>query len=184
MLNRLIRRLGVAALAALTGVALIGGAALAWTGHVEGQPASFSAGGTDGYYVWHDAGGLHLRTTDSSGVFTYSGVIHTNGTFVNVNPVRLEADDKVDVLDNGKTIQFQFVTHSGIDGVDFEVSNGSKVRFTLSRDGNQIDPANIFLGTAAVHPHHSSFVLRRDKGNHSGRATRRVTPTATATPTS
>jgi hypothetical protein len=184
MLSRLIQRIGVAGLAAMVGVALIGGAALAWTGHVEGQPSSFTAGGTDGYYVWHDGNGMHLRTTDSAGVFTYSGVLHTNGTFVSVNPVKLEADDKVEVLDGGKTIKFQFVTHTGVDGLDFEVSAGSKVRFTLSRDGNQIDPANIFLGTAAVHPHHSSFVLRREKGNHAGRGTRRVTPSVTATPTS
>jgi hypothetical protein len=184
MLKRLVRRFGVAALAALTGIALIGGVALAWTGHVEGQPASFSAGGTDGYYVWHDANGLHLRTTDSAGTFHYTGVLRTNGTFVSVTPVKLDPADNLEVLDGGKTIKFQFVTHQGIDGVDFEVSGGSKVRFSLERDSAAIDPANIFLGTAAVHPKHSSFVIRRDKHQRSGKPVPFASPTATPTPTS
>jgi hypothetical protein len=176
LFGSLARRVGVAAIAAVTGIALIAGAALAWTGHVEGKPVSFSAGGTDGYYVWHDDDGLHLRTTDSAGVFAYSGTIRTNGTFVNVDPVRLEADDDVEVLDGGKTIRFQFKTAEGIDGINFEVSDGSTVRFSLRRDGARIDAGNIFLGEDSVHPKHDPFTIRRD-------GTEVATPTATPTAT-
>ena len=64
-----LHRLTVAAVGALAGVALIGGAALTWSGQVECKRASFGAGGTNGYYAWHGPDGSHLRTTDSSGVY-------------------------------------------------------------------------------------------------------------------
>jgi len=51
MFEALLHRLPAAALAAVAGVALIGGVAFAWSGHVDGRPKSFEAGGTDGYYV-------------------------------------------------------------------------------------------------------------------------------------
>jgi hypothetical protein len=178
MISSFASRFGAAAIAAVTGLALITGAALAWTGHVQGRPSAFQAGGTDGYYVWHDDNGLHLRTTDSSGVFHYTGVIHTDGTFVDVNPVKLEADDKIDVLDGGKTIRFDFVTAEGIDGVDFRVDGGNRVRFALRRDGSPIDASNIFLGEDSVHPKHNPFSIHRDGTEETS------TPTATtATPT-
>jgi hypothetical protein len=180
MLANLARRFGAATLAALTALALITGAAFAWTGHVQGRPASFSAGGTDGYYVWHDDDGLHLRTTDSSGVFKYTGILRTNGTFADVNPVRLEPDDKFEVLDGGHTLHFQFVTAEGVDGLDFRVDGGTRVRFALERDGHLIDTSNIFLGEDSVHPKHNPFSIRRDGDDADGRPTS-VTPTAIPT---
>jgi hypothetical protein len=181
MLASFARRFGAAAIAAVAAFALITGAALAWTGHVQGKPSSFAAGGTDGYYVWHDDDGLHLRTTDSSGVFKYTGVMHTNGTFVDVNPVKLEADDKVEILDGGKTIRFDFVTAEGIDGIDFRVDGGTRVRFGLMRDGSRIDTSNVFLGEDSTHPAHNPFTIRRDGNDADGQPSATATPTATAT---
>jgi hypothetical protein len=181
MLGTLARRFGAATVTAVTALALITGAALAWTGHVQGRPSSFTAGGTDGYYVWHDDDGLHLRTTDSSGVFKYAGVIHTNGTFVGVNPVKLEADDKVELLDGGKTIRFDFVTAEGIDGIDFRVDGGTRVRFALLRDGSRVDPSNIFLGEDSVHPARDPFSIHRDSNDFDTPPSAITTPTATAT---
>jgi hypothetical protein len=181
MLISLARRFGAATLAAVTALALITGAALAWTGHVQGRPASFSAGGTDGYYVWHDDAGLHLRTTDSSGVFKYTGVLRTNGTFADVNAVRLEPDDRFEVLDGGHALRFQFITAEGVDGLDFQVDGGTRVRFDLERDGHRIDASNIFLGEDAVHPTHNPFAIHRDDQDADGRPGT-VAPTAIATP--
>jgi hypothetical protein len=184
MLTSFVRRFGAAALTAVAALALITGAAFAWTGHVQGKPSNFAAGGTDGYYVWHDDSGLHLRTTDSSGAFKYTGVLHTNGTFVDVNPVRLEADDKVELVDGGKTIRFQLVTAEGIDGIDFRVDGGTRVRFALQRDRHPIDAANIFLGEDSAHPPHNPFTIQRDANDADGRPSSLEAPTATATPAS
>ncbi|MGH2459104.1 MAG: hypothetical protein ACRDIY_09585 [Chloroflexota bacterium] len=156
-----LHRLTVAAVGALAGVALLGGAALAWSGQVEGRPASFEAGGTDGYYVWHGPDGFHLRTTDSSGVYKYTGELHTNGVFTSVDPVRLEKDDQIAVVDGGHTIKYSFVTAEGIDGVDFRIDGGTHLGLWLDRDGRRIDSSNVFLGEDVVHPPSNPFRIHR-----------------------
>src|SRR5438045_3658337 len=126
MLSSLVNRVSIAIVTATVGVALVAGAALAWGGRIEGRTASFEAGGTDGYDVWHDDSGLHLRTTDSSGVFEYTGTLRTNGTFTGLQPVKAEPDDSVQLLDGGKVIQFRMKTFTGIDGFDFRVNDGTR----------------------------------------------------------
>ena len=178
-----LHRLTVAAIGALAGVALIGGAALAWSGQVDGKPAGFAAGGTDGYYVWHGADGFHLRTTDSSGVYKYTGELHTNGVFTSVDPVRLEKDDQVAVVDGGHTITYSFVTAEGIDGIDFRVDGGTHLGFLLKRDGTRIDPSNIFLGEDGVHPPGNPFRIHRTPDRDDSWTTGHGNVPSTATPT-
>ncbi len=178
-----LHRLAVAAVGALAGVALIGGAALAWSGQVEGKPASFGPGDTDDYYVWHTADGFHLRTTDSSGVYKYTGELHTDGVFTDVQPIRLEKDDRVDVLDGGHTIRYSFVTAEGIDGFDFRIAGGTHLGFLLKRDGTRIDTANIFLGEDGVHPATNPFRIHRTLDRDDSWAVGRANAQPAATPT-
>ena len=170
MVRSLLNRVSFAIVGALTGLAIIVGAAFAWNGHVDGKPVAFEAGGTDGYYLWHNDDGFHLRTTDSAGVFEYSGVLRTNGTFTNLKLVKAEADDRADLLDGGKVIQFRFKTAEGIDGLDVQVVGASRIHVLLDRNGKHVDPANIFLGENGVHPDNNPFWLNDRQ------------PKATATP--
>src|SRR6266849_1468722 len=52
-----------------------------------------------GYYVWHNDDGFHLRTHGPGAEHVFDAVLHTKGTFENVDVVKLENDDRVDVLD-------------------------------------------------------------------------------------
>lgn len=181
MLGGMFRRIAIAAVATAAGVSLIGGAALAWSGGVWGRPTSFEAGGTDGYYVWQDTDGMHLRTTDSSGVYKYSGVIRTRGTFADVHLVKGESDDHVEVVDGGKALRFQFKTAEGIDGIDFHVVGGRRLYLRLDQDGKLIDPANIFLGEDSAHPDHDPFVIHRERErDHRGTTSPRPAATPVA----
>lgn len=159
-----------------------------WGKRIWGQPQSFQAGGTDGYYIWcarsasdKDDAHLSLRTTDSAGKFHYSGVLRTNGEFVGVTKVRGEPDDHVDISPDHKTIRFSFVTYQGVDGFDFHVAGGTRVVFALDRDGARLDPSNIFLGEDSVHPAHNPFRILRPR--HHRRAPKTST-TTTSTSTS
>jgi hypothetical protein len=138
-----------------------------WGRRVWGEPESFHAGAADGYYIWcgpSDDGNdreFHLRTTDSKGVFVYSGILRTNGTFRDVEKVRDEADDHVDVLDNGHEIKFSFVTYQGIDGLNFNVSGGNRVSFLLDQSGSKIATSSIYLGKEGQHPKHNPLAIHR-----------------------
>jgi hypothetical protein len=161
MFHSLFQRIVVAGIGVAAGLALFGGAALAWGERVEGMPTSFQAGAADGYYIWHDGGGWHVRTTDSSGVFVYSGTLRTDGTFDDVALAQPEGADQVQLLDGGHALQFQLRTHEHIDGVDFRVDGGTGVVFHLEQNGQPISTSSIFLGQSNVNPVHDPFEVDR-----------------------
>lgn len=176
------RRLALAMSAAAVGMFLLSGAAFAgavpshapqprvcdWGHRIWSVPESFHAGAADGYYIWcgpSDTGAtdkeLHLRTTDKNGVFVYSGTLRTDGTFKDVEKVRDEPDDHVDVTDNGHEIKYSFVTYAGIDGFNFNVDGGTKVKYELNQSGKRIGTSSIFLGKESVHPKHNPLAIHR-----------------------
>ena len=166
MLTNLLHR-GAAAIGGVAlGIALLGGSALAWNGSVASSQSNVTAGKADGYYIWHNSDGMHLRTTDNEGVHVYDGTLHTDGVFYNVTPVRLEAGDVVTVVDE-HTIHYRFVTAEGIDGFDFRVKDGDRLTFNLKQGDDEISTSEIYLGANDVHPKHDPFTLYRpDDPNH------------------
>src|SRR5579864_8125290 len=130
-----------------------------WPATVQGQPERLHAGSTDGYYVWHDSYGWHLRTTTpqrSAHVFT--GRIVSSDNIRSVTMVRDENDDRVSV--SGHVLSFRFVTYAGIDGVNFRVGCTNSVTFELKQGGNWIPAWRIFLGRYGRAPHNPFTVSR------------------------
>lgn len=181
---------------ATTTTATTGSSAIArvcdWGKRIWSVPQSFHAGGADGYYFWcgpSETGAtdreLHLRTTDSKGVYVYSGTLRTDGVFTDVEKVRDEQDDHVDVLDNGHELTFSFVTYQGIDGLNFNVQGGSKVRLHLLQSGAPISASSVFLGANSVHPKHNPMEIRRlgERGQSGRHAPSTTTTTASTTST-
>lgn len=130
-----------------------------WPATVQRQPERLRAGSTDGYYVWHDQNGWHLRTTTpqrSAHVFT--GRIVSSDDIRSVTMVRDENDDRVTV--NGHTLSFRFVTYAGIDGVNFRVGCTNSVTFELKQGGSRMPAYRIFLGHYGRAPHDPFTVSR------------------------
>lgn len=133
---------------------------------VDGPPAGFDAGDAGRTYLWHDDG-WHLRTTDvSSAPHLYTGTIAASpgATFVDVKKIRLDPADRLWV-DDHQVLHYSFVTHSGIDGIDFHVAgcnapNQQKLTFELRKNGVG-DPALIDLGHGKDHPAAVPFTATR-----------------------
>jgi len=162
-----------------------------WGHRIWSVPQSFHAGSADGYYIWcgpSETGAtdrqLHLRTTDQKGAFVYSGTLRTDGAFKDVEKVRDEQDDHVDIIDNGHEIKFSFVTYSGIDGFNFNVDGGTKVRYKLDQSGTPISTSSIFLGQDSVHPKHNPMQIHRlHERTPVAKPAKRTTTTSTSTAT-
>lgn len=154
------KRLSMFMVAVFTLVALTG-SAFAWPGNLEGRPDKMRIGGAQGYFIWHDKQGMHLHTTTKGREHVYTGVIRTNGKFVDVNEFRTEAGDNVRVSRDRDTIWFKFSTTAGLDGLNFRVRGGEQVDFDLYVDGHQINRQQIFLGDDGHHPRDNSFVIHR-----------------------
>ena len=113
-----------------------------------------------GYYIFHNDDGFHLRAHGPGAEHVFDAVLRTKGTFENVDVVKLEKDDHVDLLDGGHKLVIHFHTFNLTDGVNFTVKGGERVRFNLKVDDEHIATSNIFLGAKGVHPKHNPFSLR------------------------
>ena len=130
---------------------------------IQGKPASFKAGLSRGYWIWHDGSGWHLRVTkkatDKKPV-VFSGKIHTNRSSV-AKAVRFDAKDRLHVSRNHHNIAFRLVNHGAVDGIDWVASCSERTTFTLRVNGHRITPTRIHLGSADAHPAHAHFMIRR-----------------------
>ena len=133
-----------------------------WPTWIEGRPKLLDAGGTNGWYFWHDAEGLHIRTTtpsDKSHAFT--AVLTSAGTFTDVQKVKLEGADDVVLSHDGHTLTVKFHTYDGIDGVNLRLAGGEGMTLRFAEGGHRLDASNIFAGLFGVHPESNPFHVSR-----------------------
>lgn len=130
---------------------------------LEGNP-HVRPGEDLGYWLWHDAGGLHLRTTTRGLPHQFSGVIRTRerARFFDVDGVRLEdraGNHDREVQTDNDTIRFRFVTYDGVDGIDFRL-DGAGFCIDLENNGHDA-PRLVHLGQHEVRPDHIPVCFRR-----------------------
>lgn len=128
---------------------------------ITGRPADFTAGLPNGYWIWKDQGGWHLRVTHKPGTkAVYAGTIRTSEPMAVIG-VRNEARDTVWRSADRRTTAFTFVNYGGVDGLDFTPRCSERVTFTLTVNGRPIDPQKIHLGDTDAHPAASTFTISR-----------------------
>jgi hypothetical protein len=135
---------------AITAVALmaLAGCATHVAPIAPGRPA-FHSGSPVGYWVWHDDGGWHLRTTTHRSRHRFHGWITAiDGRVDEVRPTRLEWRDRVHVGQRG--VEFDFETDGDEDGFDWRVTSGCN-RFELLVDG-RADRRVVHLGGPGYEP--------------------------------
>lgn len=127
-------------------------------------PLSKAEGAPDidktGYYIWHTEDGFRLRTHGPGAQRDFDAVLRTNGTFENVDVVKLEADDRVDVADGGHKLIIHFHTFDLTDGVNFTIRGGERLRLRLKLDDKLAPTEQIFLGAKRVHPKKNPFTIK------------------------
>jgi hypothetical protein len=133
-----------------------------WPAAADGKPAGDVAGGTKGYYLWHDPFGWHLEVTHpTSDHVVFSGWFSTNGTIA----FQRVDDERNDVTREGPadhTMSFVFNNYGGIDGVHFETHCATVIDFHLFIDGAPAGVGQVFVGGGSVHPLAMPFTIDRD----------------------
>jgi hypothetical protein len=135
-----------------------------WADRVEGQPAGFDAHDKGGDYLWHNKDGFHLRAThrhDDRRVYTGSITVPT--AIIDVRPVKLEAQDKVWLSADHRTLHFRLADHGWIDGADFRTACATTLTVSHLKTGTSALPADrVYLGDSKVHPAHTPFTVHRE----------------------
>jgi hypothetical protein len=131
---------------------------MAWSPNYDGEPDMLKPGHIIGAFVWRDNDGLHLRTTASGEEHTFTGTIHTNGYFKDINDRFFRGNDYYHLRDRD-TVEFQFTTHDRTVGIDFNAFDGDYTAFEIYMDGQKISPMNIYVGQNGWHPGDYKFTL-------------------------
>jgi opacity protein-like surface antigen len=154
-----IKSFGVIAAAAALLVTMVPAASAAPLKDADGAP-DINGSSPTGYYIWHTDDGWHLRTHGPGAQHDFDAVLRTNGTFENLDVVKLEAGDSVNVVDGGHKMVIHFHTFDLTDGVNFTVRDGERLRFNLKLDDKQASTSDIFLGAQGRHPKHNPFRIK------------------------
>lgn len=131
----------------------------------EGRSSDLHTGNPFGYWLWKEADGTwHLRTTAARQGHRFQGVIRPGvaGAIQALNGVNLSAGGRRRPSDalhlDGNDIVFDFITHQGLVGLDFQLVGKSSLEFDLRID-EDADPGKIFIGSTRTTPAKAHFIL-------------------------
>ena len=138
---------------------------------LTGQP-SIRAGRESGFFIWRSGNTVHLVTTDTnSGSNRYKGEITIDGGRFNNVTREGSSKNQSDKVERPQPdrITFEFNTQTDRDGLRFDVLNGDRITFRLSRDGRNGDRVYFGANKQRMSGDQITFDLRgnyRDNDNY------------------
>lgn len=155
----------------LLAVFMLVGTVFAWPNILEGRPGNLQPGGELGYYIWHQEGrpvrpgpgpGMMLVVTGPQNEegHVFEGRIETDGRFASVDLIAPDRPDDV-ALESDQVLRFHFRNHGRIDGLNFEVVEGTHLVYRLAINGERATTDQIFMGQGSIHPVELPLVLYR-----------------------
>lgn len=140
----------------------LSGTAFAWSDRSEGRPEQTLGQmmHIPSLSIWHGRNDkFHVKSINLRDQHVFTGVIHTDGRFYDIEEKELENGDFVKVNRHHNTIRFRF-TGRGIDEMSFNVKDGDSIKFNLYKDGEEMPRKDIFIGHDGWHPWDNDFSLR------------------------
>jgi hypothetical protein len=121
-----------------------------------GRP-EFTAGEPEGYWIWQDRAGWHLRTTSDMPHHFHGNVETVDGIMSDFRPVG--PIPPTSLAAGTRRIEFDWNGRGGEVGFDWRVSSGCN-RFEIYIDGTT-RPLRVFLGGPGDSPYRVPFALCR-----------------------
>jgi hypothetical protein len=117
-----------------------------------------------GVYLWHGKTGYALRVTHPGHQkVVFTGSITVSNTISAVRKFRLEKADSMKVGPQRHTLTFRFTNYGYLDGISFAAGCSRDVKVTVSIDGKQAAPDQVFLGKNRLHPTSVPFTIERTR---------------------
>ena len=118
----------------------------------EGRPPSSRAWAPLSYYIWHDGGGWHLRSTTSGHYHQFQGQVQAPEGIYNVR----STDPHTPLEISGNVISFNYSVQGGERGFDW--SGGGPMNFNLTIDGRDRSE-KVRIGYAEQRPYPGGIQL-------------------------
>ncbi|HBF39013.1 MAG TPA: hypothetical protein DDW50_17060 [Firmicutes bacterium] len=133
-----------------------------WPDNMEDEPTTLLQQHLEGYFIWHDSSGVHLKVAAASGTkHIFTGTIETDGRIENLMTKTSDANDYSKLRDHD-ILKFQLTVSDQVSAIDFEILDGQSVRFELLMDGKKIDVNKIYFGNDGWHPNEATFTIDYD----------------------
>jgi hypothetical protein len=132
-----------------------------WSKTTQGRPTMLQQGSAQGAYLWHDRDGWHLRVTHpGTARVDFAGTIQSSRRIAGVAR-SVESKDQVNVVKSEDRIDFAFTNYGRMDGIDFRVGCSNRFVLNFSINGVPFDTSQLFIGSGAVRPSSTPFVVER-----------------------
>lgn len=123
-----------------------------------GRPSLFHIGAPEAYWIWHDKGGYHVRTTTAHRSHVFAGTVTLPfEKFSLIERFSLAHKDDY-VRKAGNRIDFSFASDRNVDGFDFWATWPHEATFHLMIDGNAATN-RVYIGLYNAHPAHDPFSI-------------------------
>ena len=130
-----------------------------WPASADGRPAAHADAAS--VYLWHTNTGWRLRVNDphvDRAVFT--GSVKVDGAIVGVGR-HLERGAE-GILNRGKgAVDFRFVNHGGVDGLNFVTRCSTTLTVNVKRNGVTVDAAHVYVGASGANPASVPFTISK-----------------------
>ena len=114
---------------------------------------------TNGYFIWQDGAGWHIRWKTLAGKHAISGVIRCNGEFIKTRQRHIE-DTEAIVSMTKNYIEYKAWNRGKLDGFDFNVSLSTTwITFDIMMD-NKYYPTYVNIGANNMHPEIVPFTIK------------------------
>jgi hypothetical protein len=143
----------------VSALCLVSYAAATLSINFDGKPQMFHPKHIQGYFIWGDDDGIHVRVTTDKEKHVFSGTMHADGRLEDIEEKSLQDDDFAHVKDHNHTVDFQYTTSGEAAGIDFYIYRGQSMDFDIYLDGAKIGPDQIFVGEEGWHPESNKFSL-------------------------
>ncbi len=130
-------------------------------GSWKGRPGTNFAEGSDGYFVWVDDGGWHVRWATKGKKAAFTGSVEVDG---NVQEFQAVQKDKKDTIKKTRDneVTWNATAHDGVDGFDFRLSKSvNYLTFILRQDGRPAQRDRVKLGEKKKNPGGVPFTIDR-----------------------
>lgn len=125
---------------------------------LRGQP-ELAAGSFEGYHIWTDRDGLHLRWSASSQPLLFTGRLDTDKPVKEVKRLRKDAGGWARSHGNRIVLFSSTVRPGEIDGIDVVIPRCRKSQLQIDIDGKPPETDQVFLGKDGQHPQAIPLVL-------------------------
>jgi len=147
-------------------VCLIGLAYASLVIDFEGKPKMFQQKDIQGYFIWGDDEGVHLRAVASGEKHVFTGTVYSDGRIEDIEEKSFnDADDFSHLKEHNHTVSFQFTPSGEAVGIDFYVYRCKAMDFDFYLDGDKISSDQIFVGHEGWHPGSNKFTLNYEKNS-------------------